>query len=457
MQILTPHLHYKNQQLWMENVSIQHLVQQIAQQTAQNIETPFYCYSHAALQDNITACKAAFSPHNINIHYAMKANSNLSILRIIAEQGLGVDIVSIGEMQRALRAGFSPQDIVFSGVGKTAKELEAAILAGVGQFNLESKEELQLLEQVAKQVTEQVPSCCASGVSALIRVNPEVTVDTHKNITTGAKGNKFGVCFYDVLPMLDSAQQAGIVRIKGIAMHIGSQINSTQPYLDAIDKIVTLISELADKGHTLEQLDLGGGFGVNYAVNYVTNDAVNNEASQPPSFADFAVAINQALPNWPGDISVEPGRSLVANIGVMVSKVTYIKQSEPMPFLILDAAMNDLMRPALYQATHRLIPVTERPTQLQQHSQRLYDVVGPICESTDTFEKAALLPHDLAQGELMCFLYTGAYCAVMSNSYNSRPIIAEVLIEHDSASVIRQPISQAALMAFEEPVEIAAG
>jgi diaminopimelate decarboxylase len=449
MQTLTPYLHYKDQQLWMENVSIQqlalHLTPQIEQQISQPIDTPFYCYSNAALQDNITACKAAFSPHNINIHYAMKANSNLSILRIIAEQGLGVDIVSIGEMQRALKAGFAPQDIVFSGVGKTAKELEAALLAGVGQFNLESKEELHALEQTAIR--------CACTVSALIRVNPEVAVDTHKNITTGAKGNKFGVSFSDVLPMLNSAQQAGAVRIQGIAMHIGSQIHSTQPYLDAIDKVTTLISDITDKGHTLKQLDLGGGFGVNYAVNYAVNyvvkKEVKNEPSQSPSFADFAVAIKQALPNWQGNISVEPGRSLVANIGVMVSQVTYVKQSKPTPFLILDAAMNDLMRPALYQATHSLIPVQEKPDQPQCQ----YDVVGPVCESTDTFEKSALLPHDLTQGELMCFLYTGAYCAVMSNSYNSRPIIAEVLIENDSASVIRRPISQTALMAFEEPLK----
>lgn len=436
MTQLTPHLRYlpyaQQQTLWLENVSIKQLASQVA--------TPFYCYSKAALLNNIHACKAAFEPNNIHIHYAMKANSNLSLLRIVAEQGLGVDIVSIGEMHRALSAGFDAQDIVFSGVGKTTAELTAAVLAGVGQFNLESKEELAVLITIANKHQQLI--------SALIRVNPEVTVDTHQNITTGAKGNKFGVNFDAVLPMLETAKHSPFIQINGLAMHIGSQIHTTAPYLDAIAKIQTLISELKTQGYPLTQLDLGGGFGVQYKDHQMLTSNTGGSGSDSLAFSDFSQAIKSALPHWQGRISIEPGRSLVADIGVMVSEITYIKESQPTSFVVLDAAMNDLMRPALYQATHALIPV-QLP--LQEHAKlNSYDVVGPICESTDTFSKSTQLPNDLAAGDLMCFLYTGAYCAVMSNSYNSRPIAAEVLVDDDQAYVIRQAITQENLIAFEQ-------
>ena len=442
MTQLTPQLRYlpntQQQALWLENVSIQQLASQVA--------TPFYCYSKAALLNNIHACKAAFEPENIHIHYAMKANSNLSLLRIVAEQGLGVDIVSIGEMHRALSAGFDAQDIVFSGVGKTTAELTAAVLAGVGQFNLESKEELAVLITIANKHQQLV--------SALIRVNPEVTVDTHKNITTGAKGNKFGVNFDAVLPMLETAKHSPFIKINGLAMHIGSQIHTTAPYLDAIAKIQTLISELKTQGYPLTQLDLGGGFGVQYKDHRMLTSNTGGSGSESDylAFNDFSSAITSALADWQGRISVEPGRSLMADIGVMVSEITYVKESQPTAFIVLDAAMNDLMRPALYQATHALIPV-QLPLQEQVLSTaqlNSYDVVGPICESTDTFAKSVQLPNYLAAGDLMCFLYTGAYCAVMSNSYNSRPIAAELLVDDDQAYVIRQAITQENLTAFEQ-------
>lgn len=440
MPKLTPHLRYlahaQQQTLWIENVSIQQLASQVS--------TPFHCYSKAALLHNIYDCKAAFEPKNIHIHYAMKANSNLSLLHIIAEQGLGVDIVSIGEMRRAISAGFRAQDIVFSGVGKTTTELIEAVLAGVGQFNLESKEELAVLISIADKYQQQV--------SALIRVNPEVIVDTHKNITTGAKGNKFGVNFNAVLPMLETADRSPFLQINGLAMHIGSQIHTTTPYLDAIAKIRILIDRLIVQGYALTQLDLGGGFGVNYQDHQQIISNTEPSESAHLTFNDFSHAITSALSDWQGHISVEPGRSLMADIGVMVSEITYVKESRPTPFIVLDAAMNDLMRPALYQAAHALIPV-------QLHSQTLvpsttqltsYDVVGPICESTDTFSKSTPLPSNVTAGDLMCFLYTGAYCAVMSNSYNSRPIAAEVLVDDAQAHVIRQTISQEELMAFEQ-------
>jgi len=442
MTQLTPQLRYlpnaqqqqqqqQQQALWLENVSIQQLASQVA--------TPFYCYSKAALLNNIHRCKAAFEPDNIHIHYAMKANSNLSLLRIVAEQGLGVDIVSIGEMRRALSAGFNAQDIVFSGVGKTTAELTEAVLAGIGQFNLESKEELAVLITIADKHQQLI--------SALIRVNPEVTVDTHKHITTGAKGNKFGVNVSDVLPMLKMAEHSPFLQINGLAMHIGSQIHTTQPYLNAIEKIQILIEDLKIQGYPLTELDLGGGFGVHYKDHLMVTS--NTGPSEPKylAFSDFSSAIKSALPHWQGRISIEPGRSLMADIGVMVSEITYIKESQPRSFVVLDAAMNDLMRPALYQATHALIPVQSVSTPLLTE----YDVVGPICESTDTFAKSVPLPTNLAAGDLMCFLYTGAYCAVMSNSYNSRVITAEILIDDAQAHVIRQAITQDDLMAFEQP------
>ncbi|QUM84136.1 diaminopimelate decarboxylase [Moritella sp. 28] len=434
MTQLTPQLRYlpnvQQQALWLENVSIQQLASQVA--------TPFYCYSKAALLNNIHACKAAFEPENIHIHYAMKANSNLSLLRIVAEQGLGVDIVSIGEMRRALSAGFKAEDIVFSGVGKTTAELTEAVLAGVGQFNLESKEELAVLITIADKYQQLV--------SALIRVNPEVTVDTHKHITTGAKGNKFGVNFSDVLPMLETAEYSPFLKINGLAMHIGSQIRTTQPYLDAIAKIQRLINELKTQGYLLTQLDLGGGFGIEYKDYQQLTHNIEQQGQGCLAFSDFSNAIKSALAHWQGRISIEPGRSLMADIGVMVCEITYIKESRPTSFIVLDAAMNDLMRPALYQETHALIPVQSPSSSLQTK----YDVVGPICESTDTFSKSASLPTDLAAGDLMCFLYTGAYCAVMSNSYNSRPIAAEILVDDAQAYVIRQAITQDDLMAFEQ-------
>jgi len=434
MTQLPPQLHYLHHDqlatLCLENVSIKQLATQV--------DTPFYCYSKAGLVNNISACKAAFEPENIHIHYAMKANSNLSLLRIVAEQGLGVDIVSIGEMQRALNAGFNAQDIVFSGVGKTTSELTAALRAGVGQFNVESKEELSALISVTSE--------CQQSVSALIRVNPEITVDTHKNITTGAKGNKFGVSFNDVLPMLAAAKQSPFLNINGLAMHIGSQIHSVAPYLDAIAKIRALLNQLEAQGYPLTHLDLGGGFGIQYRDNQALNKSDSTAAQHYLTFADFANAIKSELPDWQGKLSVEPGRSLVADIGVMVSEITYHKESQPTPFLVLDAAMNDLMRPALYQANHALIPVQQPRSSLLTQ----YNIVGPVCESTDTFAKSVQLSSELTAGELMCFLDAGAYCAVMSNSYNSRTIIAEVLVDDNQAHVIREPITQTDLMAFEQ-------
>ena len=415
MTELTQQLSYQANTLHMENCSLQQLAAQVS--------GPFYCYSQAAIITNIQQCKNAFSDPRFTIHYAMKANSNLSILRLIAEQGLAVDIVSIGEMQRALAAGFNAQQVVFSGVGKTTDEMQQAINLNVGQFNVESVEELSQLIAISSQL--------GKSVTAMIRVNPEVSIDTHQHITTGARGNKFGVSLNDVLSMLQLAQHSA-VNIVGLAMHIGSQIQQTAPYLAAIDKLLELITALQSQGFNLTQLDLGGGFGISYGQ------------LQSLSFEQFSLAITDRLQHWQGKLSIEPGRSIVADTGLLVSPITNIKKTEARDFVIVEAAMNDLMRPALYQARHPLIPVTQM---FGEHAE--FDVVGPICESTDTFEKNALLPAQLQAGDLLCFLYSGAYSAVMSNSYNSRSIISEILINGASATCIRQAISTQDLMQYE--------
>lgn len=411
---LTQELSYRDQTLFFENVSIQKL--------AEKMDGPFYCYSQTAIINNIKQCQKAFSDPRFNIHYALKANSNLSILKLIADQKLSVDIVSIGEMQRALLAGFSSQQIIFSGVGKTYFEIQQAIMHGVGQFNIESIEELELLIRLSAEVNQTV--------TAMIRVNPEVSISTHKNITTGAKGNKFGVNLDQILNMLQKAKNTQ-VNIQGLAMHIGSQIQQTAPYLAAIDKLLSHIEMLKTQGFMLNNIDLGGGFGISYGQ------------EKSLSFTQFSHAMMEKLKYWKGKIYIEPGRSIIADAGLLISPITYIKSSEPRPFVILEAAMNDLMRPALYQAIHPIITVSKK------QGEREYDVVGPICESTDTFEKKAKLPTFLEPGEFVCFLYTGAYCSVMSNSYNSRNIIGEVLVNGEKASCIRAMIKQQDLLQFE--------
>ncbi|WP_432463902.1 diaminopimelate decarboxylase [Agarivorans sp. QJM3NY_33] len=411
---LTQQLSYQQQTLFFENFSIQKL--------AEKIGTPFYCYSQRAIVDNIKQCQTAFSDPRFHIHYALKANSNLSILKIVAAQNLSADIVSIGEMQRALLAGFSSQQIIFSGVGKTSSEIQQAMQQGVGQFNIESAEELELLIQLAADANHTV--------NAMIRVNPEVSISTHKNITTGAKGNKFGVRLDQVLKMLHSAKNTQ-VKIQGLAMHIGSQIQQTTPYLAAIDKLLLHIEMFKTEGFILNNIDLGGGFGISYGQ------------EKSLTFTQFSDVIMQKLKDWKGKIYIEPGRSIIADAGLLITPITYIKHAEPRPFVILEAAMNDLMRPALYQAIHPIITVA------QKQGEQQYDVVGPVCESTDTFEKKAKLPALLTPGELVCFLYAGAYCAVMSNSYNSRNIISEVLVNGEEASCIRTAIKQQDLLQFE--------
>ncbi|WP_375749520.1 diaminopimelate decarboxylase [Vibrio sp. HN007] len=413
----TEPVYYYQGELQMESCKIRSL--------AEKMTTPFYCYSEARLLDNVHRCKAAFEPRSIRVHYAMKANSTLHILRLIAEQGVGVDLVSGGEMQRALSAGFAPQHMIFSGVGKSITELNTAIEVGVGQFNVESAEELALLAKLAEQQNARV--------NVALRVNPDVTVNTHKNITTGQKGNKFGIDMNRVAEL--SRQYAGNnhLTIEGLAMHLGSQLCDPEPYRIAIDKMMTMIEQLAQEGIEITRLDLGGGFGIDYGQ------------GSSLDFETIADLIAIETQNFKGTVIVEPGRSLVADTGVLVSRVNYVKEAEPNTFVILDAGMNDLMRPALYQAVHPIITVAEPKGSFTKE----YDIVGPICESTDTFVRDYPLSDEIKAGDLVVFQYAGAYCSVMNSTYNSRTITPEIMLSGGDAKVIRQPISQQALMEFE--------
>lgn len=411
--------YYRDQQLHIEQHNLASVVDQVG--------TPCFLYSQQQLEHNIQQCISAFNAENVNIHYAMKANSNINLLRIIASYGLGVDIVSGGELKRALAAGFAAEDVIYSGVGKTEQELITAINAGVGQFNIESVEEFQRLLELTTQLGKHV--------NAVIRVNPEVKVDTHRNITTGSKGNKFGIAIEQVASLFQQSQAAEWLTLTGLAMHIGSQIQTTEPYMHAIAKMLELVNDLEQQGHRIRCLDLGGGFGVDYG----TGDAL--------SFQQAADQIRNSCTPFNGQITVEPGRSLVANTAVLATRVSYVKQAQPTPFVIVDAGMNDLMRPALYQAVHPVVPAKQ-----PQNSESITaDLVGPVCESTDCFERQAQLPAEIEANDLLLFTMSGAYCSVMNNSYNSRDIIPEVLINKDQVTVIRKRLNTEILMQYETP------
>jgi diaminopimelate decarboxylase len=415
---LTENIRYIQGQLHIEACDVESI--------AAEITSPFYCYSQAQLLSNVHHCQTAFKPHGIDIHYAMKANSNLTILRIIADQGIGVDLVSSGELLRAQAAGIPEALMIFSGVGKTAAEITLAINAGVGQFNVESAEELELLTTLATQYSR--------SVNVALRVNPDVAVDTHENITTGRKGNKFGIMIEQVLSLYQYYADHPWIKLSGLAMHIGSQIQSTTPYCQAIHKVMALVAKLEEGGFSISNLDLGGGFGVDYG------DGANLD------LVSIAQEIARSTAGFKGRIIVEPGRSIVANAGILVSRITYIKEAQPNPFLILDAAMNDLMRPALYQASHPIVPTRIH----QDSSTRHYEIVGPICESTDTFARNYPLKKSLKAGDLVAFLCTGAYGSVMSSTYNSRAILPEILVSGTETRIIRKEITQTQLIKYEQ-------
>jgi diaminopimelate decarboxylase len=415
-----PHIHYADGQLLAEGLPLRTLAVQHG--------TPLFVYSKASMLDALAAYQRGFAGRKVQICYAMKANPALGVIQVFAEAGCGFDIVSGGDMARVLAAGGQASKIIFSGVGKTRTEMQQALCAGIGCFNVESEPELEVLSEVALAMGTRAP--------VSIRVNPNVDPKTHPYISTGLKGSKFGVAHERVLPTyLRAAALAGI-SVEGIDCHIGSQITEEAPYLEAVDRMLDLVQAIEAAGIALHHIDFGGGLGINY------------NGDTPPS-ADqlWSRMLTKLDARGYGDrqLMIEPGRSLVGNAGVCVTEVLYLKHGEQKNFCIVDAAMNDLPRPAMYQAFHGILPLTQ-PTQPTE----TYEVVGPVCESGDWLGHERTLA--VKQGDLLAVLSAGAYCMSMASNYNSRGRAAEILVDGTQAHLIRQRESIADQMQQEKLV-----
>jgi diaminopimelate decarboxylase len=383
---------------------------------AAEVGTPVYVYSRTELERAYRAFDAALDGIPHRTHYAVKANSSLGLLAILVELGAGADIVSAGELFRWQKAGGDPGKVLFSGVGKTEAEMRAALAAGIGTFNVESAEELEALDRVAR--------AAGARASIALRVNPDVDPETHPYISTGLKQNKFGVGMAEARELLRGAAKLPGIRVSGVDFHIGSQLTKTSPFTDAIGRLVGLVEALAEDGVRLDHVDIGGGLGIDYGKG----------DGPPPSPAEYGAAVRAALAPLARlglTVYTEPGRVIVGAIGALVTRVLFRKRNEAKHFTIVDAAMNDLMRPALYQAYHPIRPVSrpDRPAITT-------DVVGPVCETGDFFARDRALP-ELAQGELVAIGAAGAYTASMASNYNTRPRAPEVLVRGDRYTVIR--------------------
>ena len=402
------HFIYRNGVLHAEDVAITEI--------AASVGTPFYVYSQATLTRHFRVFDEALSGLKHLICYAMKANSNIAILKILGDLGAGMDVVSGGEYLRAKAAGVPGDRIVFSGVGKTREEMALAIKNGIRQFNVESETELKVLNEVAL-------SLCAIAPITL-RVNPDVDAKTHAKIATGKSENKFGIPIAKSQEVYATAASMEGIEVVGIDVHIGSQLTDLEPFRLAYEKVAELTKTLRQDGHNIRRLDLGGGLGIPY----------ENSNQSPPTPEDYAKVIHETVGNLDCEIEIEPGRLLAGNAGLMISSVIYNKSGEGRDFMIVDAAMNDLIRPAMYEAYHEIIPVLESNAQSKTSD---YDVVGPVCETGDTFAKKRTLT-SVADGEMVAFRSAGAYGAVMASEYNTRPLIPEVLVHEDQFSIIRK-------------------
>ncbi len=383
---------------------------------AASVGTPFYLYSTATLVRHYRLFDEALSwgPHLVC--YAMKAASNQAILKTLAAEGAGMDVVSGGEYARARAAGVPGDRIVFSGVGKTEDEVRLALEGGIRQVNVESEPEMRMLSEVAVSMGVEVP--------ITVRVNPDVDAQTHAKIATGKSENKFGIPIAKARAVYAEAAALPGLRVIGIDVHIGSQLTQLAPYGQAYAKVAELTRQLRADGHEITRLDLGGGLGIPYTR--------SNEA--PPLPTEYGQLVQETVGDLGCEIEIEPGRLIAGNAGILVSRVIYVKEGEGRNFLILDGAMNDLIRPAMYEAHHDIVPVIEPVPGVEQVA---YDVVGPVCESGDTFAKGRLMP-PLAAGDLVAFRSAGAYGAVMASEYNTRPLVPEVMVKDDQFSVIRE-------------------
>lgn len=410
------HFAYKNDVLHAEDVSIPTIAAQVG--------TPFYCYSHATLARHAQVFREALAPVNALVCFAVKANSNLAVLKTLASAGLGADVVSEGELRRALAAGIPANKIVFSGVGKTRSEMEFALSSNIHQFNVESDRELLLLNEVAGKLKLRAPIA--------LRVNPDVDAETHAKISTGKKENKFGIDIGMAPAIYALAASLPHIYVQGVSVHIGSQLTSLAPFKAAYERVKELVLELRKTGIPLKSIDLGGGLGVPYEA----------EGSHPPLPLDYGAMVSELFKDFGCEIIVEPGRLITANAGVLVTEVLYVKRAAQ-TYVIVDAGMNDLMRPALYDAVHETVPV-----RANGGSKTEVSIVGPVCESSDVFVKNIPLALP-GEGDLLVMRSAGAYGASMSNSYNSRLMIPEVMVKGDQFAVIRARPTYADLMAGE--------
>lgn len=411
------HFNYEHGRLHCEGVDLNEVADQVG--------TPVYVYSTATLRRHARVIAAAFEGMDCLIAYSVKANGNLAVLKTLASEGCGADVVSGGEMRRALTAGIPAERIVFSGVGKTREEMALGLETGIHQFNVESGAELVALSEVAESLGKVAP--------VALRVNPDVAAGGHPNISTGKAGDKFGVPWADAPALYEQIKSLPGVEAVGVDVHIGSQIGELGPMRAAFEKTIGLVKDLRNAGHNLTRIDLGGGLGIPY-------QASDNPA--PPS--DYAAMIHDVTKDLGLQVVLEPGRVIAGNAGVMVTEALYHKPAPDRTFLIVDAGMNDLMRPALYQAHHDIVPVDEPSAGAEQVE---YDIVGPICESTDKFAAKRSMP-SVAPGQRIAFMSSGAYGAVLSSQYNARPLVAEVLVDgHQFAVVRRRP-------SFEQMIEL---
>ncbi len=420
---------YKNGRLFAENVDIQDIVAAVG--------SPAYIYSKATFLSHLSKIQAAHAAIDTTVCYSIKACGNINILKILAEAGSGFDIVSGGELYRAMQAGADPSKIVYAGVGKTDIEIIDALNAGIGYFNIESEAELKNLITLARET--------GTKTKAALRVNPDVDPETHKHITTGVKETKFGVDIERAKKVFEDFADNGFVDMCAIHVHLGSGGKTIDPYCKAIEKILPLIDDLRAKGYRIEALDLGGGYGADYESNTV------------PAAADYASGIVPLLKGKDLKLILEPGKSIVANAGILVTRTLFIKTGGEKNFVIVDAGMNDLIRPALYDAFHFIWPVAveekflppAKEKHLNMEGCQLVDVVGPICEGADFFAKDRFLP-PVQRDDLIAVFTAGAYGYTMASNYNSRPMLPEVLVDGDSFTTIRKRQSYEDLVALEK-------
>ena len=395
---------YREGQLYAENVPLDKIANQI--------QTPVYCYSASALRQNYRSYTGNFKPENSLVCYAVKANSNQAILSLLGKMGAGADVVSEGELRRALHAGIPAEKIVYSGVAKTGREMKFALAQDIYQFNVESEPELELLNIVALAAGKQA--------SIAFRINPDIDARTHAKMSTGKASNKFGIAWSGISEAYARAAVLPGITVQGIDLHIGSQLTELAPFEQAFTCLAELTERLRGEGHQISVLDIGGGLGIAY----------DDKGPQPPRLGDYAALANDILGGLGCRIIVEPGRSMVGDTGILLSEVIYVKQGEHDEFLIIDAGMNDLLRPSMYDAFHEITPVKPSDKEL-----RPYQIVGPICETGDTFAHDRQLP-PMQAGDLIAIRDVGAYGAVMASSYNARPPVPEVLVEGDDFTVV---------------------